>query len=92
MIHLLIERHRNWGEDSETEMSEKVKQNMKIGGTNSKGNYLEMIIVAHLCAPPLPAWRSYDSHLKFIIAPAMQGECSNVVMIHFLMKNWKCRE
>ena len=42
----------------------RVKQNMKIGGTNSKGNYLEMIDVVHLCAPHLPAWRSFDPHLK----------------------------
>ena len=36
-----------------------------------------MIVIVHLCAPPLPAWRSYDSHLKFMITPAMQGEYSN---------------
>ena len=50
MIHLLIERYRNWGENSETEMSERVKQNMKIGGTNSKGNYPKWSLM-HICVP-----------------------------------------
>ena len=66
IIHLLMECYRNWGENSETawDVRKWVKQTMKIGGTNSKGNYLEMIVVVYLCAPPLPAWRSYGSHLK----------------------------
>ena len=50
---------------------------MKIGGTNSKGNYLEMIIVAHLCAHPYLHGEGMVHIWNFMIAPAMQGEYSN---------------
>ena len=52
-------RRWNWVERSE-------KEHKKIGGTKSKNNcpiHLKRSLL-HICAPLLPAWRSYDSHLK----------------------------
>ena len=96
MIHFLIELYRNWREDSETEWRCHYKsetKHTKTGGTKRVSvQFFLWCSLLHICAPPLPAWRSYDSYIwKFMIAPAMQGDCSTVVM-HFLTelcRNWR---
>ena len=71
MIHFLIELYRKWEKDSETEWGCQKKSEktvklvvLKIRLTEIKLKPFLKWSLLHICAPPLPAWRSYDSHLK----------------------------
>ena len=59
------ELHRNWERRERKCEQNKIKH--KTGGVKSTGVTDSIFLkrsLLHICAPPLPGWRCYDSYLK----------------------------